>query len=151
MKHFLSFASICCLITVFTTIFIHLIPYQELSFDERAFLYKDATYNNQKLIIVAHCFFFLMAMWGMFLVLRKKSFAYGGLGMIFFGIFSLTEIIRQLLILFYLNGLREKYLEATNETSKEIIKIMIENFGFINFMLFTIFIIACGLGAIFYG
>ena len=151
MKNFLAFASICCLITVFTTILIHLVPYQELSFDERALLYKDHSYRNQRLMIMAHCFFFLMAMWGVFLVLRKKGITYSGLGMLFFGIFSLTEIIRQLLILFHLNGLKEKYVEATNPTIIEIVKVSIENFGFTNYTLYTIFIIAFGLGAIFYG
>lgn len=151
MKKFILFASICCFITAVTTVLIHLFPYVEMSFDERALSYKDASYLNKRYIIIAHSFLFLMAMWGVFNVLRKRTIIYSGLGILFFSIFSITEIIRQLSLLFYLNGLKEKYIEATSATVKDIVKISIENFSFINYTLYTIFIIAFGLGAIFYG
>lgn len=151
MKNFIFFASICCFITAITTVVIHLFPYVEMTFDERVLLYRDASYLNNRYLIIAHSFLFFMAMWGVFLTLYKKTITYSGLGILFFGIFSITEIMRQLSVLFYLNGLKEKYIESVNPTVREIMKVSIENFSFTNYTLYTLFIIAFGLGAIFYG
>lgn len=151
MKNFLLFAALCSLATAVTTILIHNFPYGQMTFEERAMLYQDATYFKQRLVIIAHCSLFLVAMWGAFLVLYKKALALSGLGLLFFALFSITETIRQVSIIFYLNGLREKYFGATGVTQAEIIKIGIENFGFINYTLYAIFIVSFGLGALFYG
>lgn len=151
MKNFILFAALCCIASAITTVLIHMFPYQELTFDERAMLWEDSAYLTNRMIIIVHCLLFTVVSWGILMAIYKRTLVYSGLGFIFFALFALTEILRQLLQIFYLNGLREKYLNLDPSVSKEMIRMSIENFGFINYTIYTIFIISFGLGAIFYG
>lgn len=152
LKNFILFAAIACLITVITTIGIHgLFSYGPLSFEERLLLFKNPIYQLNRWWVIFHCLMVLTAMWGFFLLQFKKSPGFAGLGMMFFAVFSFTEIFRQIAVFFYLNQLRQKYLEATEPGVQEMIVNSMEDFGLIGFSLFGLFILSFALGNLCYG
>lgn len=152
MNKFLKFTAICCLFTAITTLGIHIgFPDFSPDFNERLLLYKNPIYLLNRWWIIIHCILVIISMWGFYLIQKSKTQGFVGLGFLFFCIFSITEIFRQLLVLFYLNGLRIKYLTTENETVRSILKIDIENFSFLSNSLFGLFILAFALGNLFYG
>ncbi len=151
-KSFLRFAAICCFLSVITTLGIHLyFPDFSPEFTERLQLYKNKIYLLNRWWVIVHCLLVLISMWGFYLIQRHKSAGFSGLGLMFFAVFSFTEIARQVFVLFYLNGLRIKYLGIENNVVREILKTDIENFGLISNSLFVLFILALALGNLFYG
>ncbi|WP_350291484.1 hypothetical protein [uncultured Croceitalea sp.] len=151
-KKFLLFASVCCLLSVITTIGIHssLFDLGALNFDERLLLFNDNRYLANRFWVILHCLFVLISMWGFGLVQFNKSPGFIGLGFVLFSVFAFTEIFRQIFVMFYLNGLRRNFLEADN-TSQEVLRISIENAGLVGYSLFGLFILTFALGNIFYG
>ncbi len=150
MRSFIFFSVVCCLLTALSTIVIHSFPHVEMSFEERIMLYKSSTYISQKLVIIVHCLLVIVSMLGFAIIKKQSSFPIVKLGFLFYVIFAVTEIVRQVLCLFYLNGLRKQYV-TSNLAEKEILKISIDNFNHINFSLYTIFIIAFGIATLCYG
>lgn len=150
MRNFILFSATCCLLTALSTIAIHSFPYVEMSFEERIMLYKSSTYISQKLVIIVHCLLVIVSMLGFAIIEKQSSFPLVKLGFLFYVIFAITEIVRQVLCLFYLNGLRKQYA-TSNVAEKEILKVSIDNFNNINFSLYTIFIIAFGIATLCYG
>ncbi len=152
-KNFIVFATICCLLSVVTTIGIHtsLFNLEDLSKEETFKLYENPTYQLKRFWVILHCLFVLISMWGIFILQYRKSLGFMGLGLICFVVFSFTEIFRQMLVLFYLNNLRKSYLDENQELVKEIISVSIDHTGFIGYALFGLFNITFILGCIFYG
>ncbi|MCU0445263.1 MAG: hypothetical protein MUE85_10125 [Microscillaceae bacterium] len=149
---FVRFAAIAGFLTVITTIGIHAIfPDPPAEFEARLLLYQNSIYLLNRWWIIVHCLLVLVAMWGFALVQFRKSAGFVGLGYLFFGVFAITEIARQMLVLFYLNGLRVKYLSADNEAVRAILKVSLDNFGLIGNSFFGLFVLAFGLGNLFYG
>ena len=81
----------------------------------------------------------------------KKSPGFTGLGFIFFVVFGIAEITRQLFVLFYVNELRQQYHVAIDPTTKEVLKNTLTNAVFLTVPLFALFILAFALGNLFYG
>lgn len=151
-RQFILFAAICCFLNVITTIGIHgLFSHGATNFEESLLLYKSNIYLANRWWVIVHCLLVIVSMWGVFLIQYKKSPGAAGLGFLFFAVFAITEIFRQFLALFYLNGLRKNYLAATDEALKTLIKFNIENFGLISVSMFGLFILTFGLGNLFYG
>jgi len=149
---FLTFAAICSFLSTITTLGIHLwFPDFSPDFNDRLLLYKNNTYLLNRWWVIVHCLLVLFSMWGIYLIQRQKSPAFSGIGLMFFGVFSITEIARQVLVLFYLNGLRIKYLNTESPGIREILKTDIENFSLFSNALFGLFILAFALGNLFYG
>jgi hypothetical protein len=149
---FIRFAAIAGFLTVITTLGIHLIfPAAPTEFEARLLLYKDPIYLLNRWWVIGHCLLVLVAMWGFALLQMPKAAGFAGLGFGFFGVFVTAEIARQMTVLFYLNGLRIKYLTTENEAVKEILKISLDNFGLISGSFFGMFILAFGLGNLCYG
>lgn len=151
VKRFTLLAAICCLLSVITTLGIHgYFSYGSPTFEESLQFYQNKTYLINRWWVIVHCLLVVIAMWGFAILRFKKSPGYAGLGFLFFAVFSITEIFRQLLVLFYLNGLRERYLSAGDEL-QPLIRQSIENFTLISYSLFGLFIVAFALGNLFYG
>lgn len=151
-KNFIRFTAICGFLTVFTTLGIHLFfSATPTDFEARALLFRDSAYLLNRWWIIIHCLLVLVAMWGFFLVQYRKSIGFAGLGFLFFGVFSITEIVRQMFVLFYLNGLRAKYVNETDVTIKALLKYDLSNFSIFSNSLFGLFILAFGLGNLCYG
>lgn len=149
---FLKFTAICGFLSIITTLGIHLyFPDFSPDFNERLLLFKNNIYLINRWWVIVHCLLVLFSLWGFYLIQHNKSPGFTGLGMMFFAIFSFTEIARQVFVLFYLNGLRIKYLNTENPVIREILKTDIENFSLLSNSLFGLFILAFGLGNLFYG
>ncbi len=150
--NFLRFTAICGFVTVLTTLGIHVFfPDPPADFEARARLFQDTTYLLNRWWIVIHCLLALVAMWGFFLVQYKRSLGFVGLGLVFFGAFTVAEVARQMFVLFYLNGLRARYLAATDAASKSLLKHDLNVFSLFSASFFGLFILAFGLGNLFYG
>ncbi len=151
-NNFTKFAAICSLLTVITTLGIHLFfPDPPGDFEERVKLYKDSTYLLNRWWVIAHCLLVMVAMWGFALLQFKKSPGFAGLGFIFIAVFAIAEITRQMYVLFYMNELRQQYDLATDAVLKESIKTALTQSGLLGAPLFGLFILAFGLGNLFFG
>ncbi|NUN99575.1 MAG: hypothetical protein HUU01_03055 [Saprospiraceae bacterium] len=150
--NFLRFASICGFLTVVTTLGIHAIfPDPPADFEQRSMLYKDPLYLLNRWWVIGHCLLVLTAMWGIALLQFRKSAGFTGLGFLFFSVFAIAEISRQMLVLFYLNGLRAQYVVAETPLLKESLRMTIDQFGLTGNALFGLFILTFGLGNLCYG
>src|SRR5688572_8339055 len=151
-KNFIRFASICCFITVITTLGIHAyFPDPPAGFEERILLFRNTTYLVNRWWVVAHCLLVIVAMWGFALLLFKKTPGLAGLGFLFYCVFGIAEITRQMMVLFYTNVLREQYYTATDAAIKEGLKITLASAGQLTAPLFGVFILMFGLGSLCYG
>ena len=150
--NFLRFASICGFLTVVTTLGIHAIfPDPPSDFEQRILMYKDPVYLLNRWWVIVHCLLVVVAMWGIALVQFRKAAGLTGLGFLFFSVFAIAEISRQMLVLFYLNGLRIQYAAAENPALKESLRMSIDQFGLTGNSLFGLFVLAFGLGNLCYG
>ena len=151
-KSFIRFAAICCFISVITTLGIHLwFPDPPVDFEHRVLLFRDKVYLLHRLWIITHCLLVIISMWGMALLLMKKAPGFAPLGFLFFAVFGIAEIARQMYVLFYLSGLREQYYLATDAALKGVLKNTLANAGLLAAPFFGLFVFAFGLGNLFYG
>lgn len=150
-KIFYRLAAIAAFITVGTNLYIHLTDFVADSFEERILLFRNKAYINNRLIIIVHCLLVIISTMGMGLVLQKQARGFASLGMLSFTVFGLTETVRMLFSLNYVNGLREKYFNETSSTLKELYAYSLNNAGLINNILFRLFIVAFALGLLCYG
>ena len=150
---FLFFATVCCFLSVITTLGIHsnLFSLGEITFDERLRLYENPKYIANRFWVIIHCLFVLIAMLGFLLIQYRKSPGFTMLGFVFFAVFSFTEIFRQMFVFFYLNNLRRAYLATEDEATQQMIQMNMDHAGLIGYALFGLFIVAFALGNIFYG
>ena len=151
-KNFIRFASVCCFITVITTLGIHAwFPDPPAGFEERILLFRNKIYLVNRWWVIAHCLLVIAAMWGFALLQFKKTPGLAGLGFLFFCVFGIAEITRQMMVLFYANVLREQYYTATDEAIKNGLKITLSSAGQLTAPLFGVFILMFGLGSLCYG
>jgi|SRR5687768_15676540 len=151
-KKFIKFASICCLLTVVTTLGIHLFfPDPPASFEERILLFQNQTYIINRWWVIAHCVLVIISMWGFGMLQLKDSPGFTVLGFLFFSVFAIAEITRQMFVLFYINDLRQQYLAVSDPVIKEGLKFTISNAGLLTAPLFGLFIFTFGLGNLCYG
>lgn len=151
-KKFIRFAAACCFLSVITTLGIHAyFPDPPPSFEERVLLFRNTIYLVNRWWVIIHCLLVIAAMWGFALLQFKKTPGFAGLGFLFFCVFAIAEITRQLFVLFYMNGLREQYVTATDPTIREAIKATLAYAPLLTSPLFGLFIMAFGLGGLCYG
>tara|TARA_R110002051_G_scaffold181774_1_gene251267 strand:+ start:38248 stop:38949 length:702 start_codon:yes stop_codon:yes gene_type:complete len=152
-KKDLWFFAICSFLTVITTLGIHsgIFDFETTNIIEQVGLYKNSIYNLGFWWIIAHCLLVLCSMWGVFLIQYKKTLTLIGLGFLSYAVFCFTEIFRQLLYLFYLNGQFKRYAFADNDELRDSIFQEIQSFSLISYSLFGLFIFAFALGNLCYG
>ena len=151
-KRFIRFAAFCCFLTVITTVGIHrFFPDPPSGFEERLLLYRDKTYLLNRWWVIAHCLLVIISMWGFAILQMKKAPGFTGLGFLFFVVFAIMEITRQMFVLFYMNELRQQYLLGVDPAIKEGIKISLSSAGQLTAPLFGVFILMFGLGNLCYG
>jgi hypothetical protein len=151
-KRFIRFAATCCFLSVITTLGIHaFFPDPPPSFEERLLLYRDPVYLLNRWWVILHCLLVVTAMWGFALIQFRKTPGLTGLGFIFFSVFAIAEITRQFLVLYYMNGLREQYIAASDRAVQDAIKTMLTYAPQLTAPLFGLFILSFGLGGICYG
>jgi hypothetical protein len=150
-KTFLRAAALAALGTVFTTLGVHFISFQADDFQQRLLLARDPMYIFQKWLVVLHCSLVLVSMQGAALLVEERSRGLARLGMFSFGVFAVMEIARMLTVLFYLNGLREKYLGTTDPALQQFLAYDLGNWSLISQTMFAMFILAFMLGNLCYG
>lgn len=151
-KSFLHFAAACCLLSMITTLGIHLaFPEPPADFEQRILLFRDQIYLLQRWWIIVHCLLVIVSMCGVALWLIRKSPGFAPLGFLFFAVFGIAEIFRQMIVLFYFNGLREQYHLATDAATKEVFRNTLSTAGLMASPLFGLFMLSFGLGNLFYG
>ena len=151
-KNFIRFASVCCFITVITTLGIHAwFPDPPAGFEERILLFRSKIYLVNRWWVIAHCLLVIIAMWGFALLQFKKAPGLTGLGFLFFCVFGIAEITRQMMVLLYANALREQFYMATDEVTRNGLKIVLSTAGQLTAPLFGVFILMFGLGNLCYG
>jgi hypothetical protein len=151
-KSFIRFASLCCFLSVITTLGIHsFFPDAPPNFEDRVVLFRDLIYLINRWWVIMHCLLVIVAMWGFALLQFKKTPGLTGLGFLFFCVFAIAEITRQMMVLFYINGLREQYHNAANAITRDNLKLIMSNAGLLTSPLFGLFILTFGLGGICYG
>jgi hypothetical protein len=149
---FLRLGSICCFITVITTLGIHLYfkdPPDD--FEQRILLFRNKTYLVNRCWVIAHCLLVIVSMWAFALIQLKKAPGFTGIGFLFFAVFGIAEITRQMYVLYYLNELREQYSIAADPVVKLGLKQTIASGGLLAAPLFGVFIFSFGLGNLCYG
>jgi len=152
-RNVLIFFAICAFLSVITTIGIHsdLFTMDTGLYEDKVQLYKSLRYNLEKWWIIVHCLLVLFSMWGIRQLRYDNSPSAFGLGFIFYVVFSFTEILRQFLMIFYLNGLKIKYeLSEVAEIQSQLL-VQIEGVYLISNALFGLFIFAFSFGNLFYG
>ena len=151
-KSFIRFAAICSFLSVITTLGIHVyFPDPPAGFEERLQLFRNTTYLVNRWWVIVHCLLVIVAMWGFALLQFKKAPGSVGLGFLFFCVFAIAEITRQMMVLFYINGLRVQYLASTDVLAREELKTALTSAGLLTAPLFGVFILAFGLGGLCYG
>jgi hypothetical protein len=151
-SEFIKFASVCCFLTVITTLGIHLFfPDPPESFEERVYLFQNKIYLLNRWWVIAHCLLVIVSMWGVGMLHLKKAPGFTVLGFLFFAVFAIAEITRQMVVLFYMNELRQQYLLASDPVIKEGLKFTLSNAGLLTAPLFAVFLLAFGLGNLCYG
>jgi hypothetical protein len=149
---FIRFTAIACMASVITTMGIHaFFNFDAPTLEERVLLFQNPWYIGSHWWVIVHCLLVIVSMWGFYLVQHKKSKEFVGLGFIFFVVFAITEIFRQLLVLFYLNGMRETYMATNSESIKDFLANSMNNFGLFSYALFGLFILAFAIGNLCYG
>lgn len=151
-KKFLRFAAVCCLLSVITTLGIHVFfPDAPADFEQRAVLHKNFIYLLNRWWVIIHCLLVVAAMWGFALVQWKKAPGSAGLGFLFFAVFAIAEIGRQMFVLFYINELREQYAAVTDAAAKQNLRNLLTYAGLLTAPLFGLFILVFALGNLCYG
>lgn len=144
--------ALCCLLTVITTLAIHLgFPEPPRDFEKRVLLFQDSQYLLNRWVIIAHCLLVIISMWGFTLIQLEKNPGSSGLGFLFIVIFGVAEIARQFFVFYYLNDLREQYVQATDPAIKALLKEELTYSGLLTAPLFGLFIFCFGLGNFFLG
>src|SRR5215216_6628593 len=81
----------------------------------------------------------------------KKTPGPSGLGFLFFAVFAIAEITRQMFVLFYMNELRQQYVVSSDPVIREELKFTLSNAGLLTAPLFGVFVLTFGLGNLSYG
>jgi hypothetical protein len=151
----LKFAAVCALVTVVTTLAVHVLPqlWADVdTFEERLELSHNPIYMARLWVVLVHCGLVVVSMFGIAALKFRDSPALIGLGFLSFVVFAFSEMLRTSLVLFALNRKwRVGYSEAKDESTRASLRGTIEAFGGINDALFFIFYIAFLLGILCYG
>ncbi len=150
-RWFIYFAAACAFITSLTTIAIHQIHVPSGSFEDSLQLYKNKAYLGLNWIILFHCLMVLLSMLGMALIIEKTSRAMAILGFLLFALFVFSEWERTLGNLWYLNGLRRKYMVTTDTDTLQFLRYELMHSLYQSNVYFLLFTIGFTLGNLSYG
>ncbi len=148
---FLKFAAIAAALSALTTFGVHFIEFQAATFEERLLLGRHTGYVFQKWMVIFHCLLVIVSMFGAATVAARHNRGLAALSALFFSVFGVAEMTRMFAVLAWLSPLKEKYLAATEEPVRQILKLQLENFGQASAVLFLLFILAFSLGNLFLG
>nr|WP_299342841.1 hypothetical protein [Allomuricauda sp.] len=151
---FIRITAICAFLTSLTTTLLWLLPKlyaAPTSFEEGVALAANSMYMARLWVNLLHIPLALTAYFGMAYILRKRELPKVGLGMVFFGIWGIVEMIGVSGIIFAVNGnWRTDYTTAT-VAEKVILKANIESYLSLWDSMFFVLLIGFLLATIFFG
>ena len=140
---FFRLAAASALLTVMTTLCIHLLP--ELwsgvtTFEQRVALRTDPIYLARLWIVIAHCVLVVISMCAVGLVAARRSPLLSGFGFLGFLVFAGAELMRTSLAIFALNRTwRAQYAVEQNESVLQMLRTVMTAFDGVNASLFFVF------------
>lgn len=144
-------AAVAAFASAITTLGVHLITFHADTPEARMALANNDLYKFRLGLVIFHCLCVIVSMYGFAFKKFKDAPGWFGLGLLAFLVFGLTEIVRMFAALFYLNGLRRRYLAATDEALKANIQWSLDNWSLVGETMFTLFIFAFAIGNFCYG
>jgi hypothetical protein len=148
----LRILAVCTVLTAFTTFAVHLISFPTSTFEERLALSQNPLYLSRLWVVLLHIALVTVSMFGMALVLWRRSVMLTGLGFMSFLLFAWGEITRTAFAIFVLNrGWRTEFLANADASNQAMLKVLMTSWGYVNSMLFFLFIMGFTLGTLFYG
>jgi hypothetical protein len=144
--------AVCTALTALTTFAVHLISFPTSTFEERLALSQNPLYLSRLWVVLLHIALVTVSMFGMALVLWRRSAMLTGLGFMGFLLFAWGEITRTAFAIFVLNrGWRTEFLANPDASNQDMLKVLMTSWGYLNSMLFFLFITGFTLGTLFYG
>lgn len=150
-RQYLKVATVAAFLIAFTTVGVHFITFTVDTWEQRAQLSNSSLYHFRNGLLVFHCILAIVSLYGVVVVKRNSRFASVSIGMLFFTLFSFTEILRMMFNSWYANGLRRRYLDATDESLRFLLEVDLENWGLVSNSFFLVFVLCFAIGNLFYG
>lgn len=144
------FGAVAAMLSVITTVGIHSFITGPASFDESLQVYTSGYYIFSKWWVIFHCLFVIAAVYSLTIRLRQEKLPFSDLGFLFYAAFGITEILRMLMVLFYMKALRDQYVTAA-ENLRPTVQLSLDAATGIGNMLFAAFSIFIILGNFFTG
>jgi hypothetical protein len=153
VNYFLKIAAICSFLGAITTAVLIFLPSPEAAeFESQVLLFKNNTYLTKLWILFLHPQLNLIASFGVAYLLFRKYPLQIILGTLFLSIWAYTEMTQQSLLIDALNQFwRPGYVEADNETSKNMYETLIKAASGISDSNYFLVIYGFGLGSLLYG
>jgi hypothetical protein len=154
-RAFFRGAAWCALLTVFTTLGVHLLPPLWAgadTFEKQVDLRRDPVYIGRLWMVLAHCALVAGSMLGVGVRRLRESPGLVIPGFFAYLLFAGAEMLRTSLVLFAVNGAwRAGYASAGDAAARQFFRGQILGFTGVNQALFMLFFLAFLVGNLLYG
>lgn len=153
LKTFLRTTAVCSFLGALTTTLLIFLPNPEAAdFEARTLLYNNTLYLSKLWILFIHPQVNILATFGVGYILFKKYPLNVVFGTLFLFFWAYTEMTQQALLIDALNQIwRPEYINADNETSKNMFTTLINAASGISDSKYFLVIYGFGIGTFFYG
>jgi hypothetical protein len=152
---FIKVASICAIVTAFTTIAVHWLPdlwSNATTFESRIQLRHNPIYMGRLWIVLIHCVLVVISMAVIPCLLNDTARLMAIFGFGSYVMFAVVEIFRTSLSIFAVNrAWRGGYETSSDDMRRETFRDALETFGGVNDTLFFLFFAAFTVGLFSYG
>lgn len=134
-----------------TTLIVHLVHIEAGTPEERVLLFQNGLYIARNWLTIVHCVLVITSMIGLGMFKLEEAKGWIIAGLIFYFIFSFTEICRMYTANVLINGLREQYYFSQDEEFKSHVRVLLEVvWPLVGEEMFLLFMPAFALGNICY-
>ena len=152
---FIKFASICAILTAFTTIAVHWLPdlwSNAVTFESRVQLRHNAVYLGRLWFVLIHCVLVVISMAAIPCLLNGAARLIAVFGFGCYVMFAFVEILRTSLSIFAVNrAWRAGYETSNDDMRRQTFRDALDTFGGVNDTLFFLFFAAFTVGVFCYG
>jgi hypothetical protein len=152
---FIKIASICAILTAFTTIAVHWLPdlwSNAMTFESRVQLRHNAIYMGRLWIVLIHCVLVVISMAAIPCLLNGAARLIAMFGLGSYIMFAFVEILRTSLSIFAVNrAWRGGYENSADDMQRQAFRNALDTFGGVNDALFFLFFTAFTVGLFCYG
>jgi hypothetical protein len=151
----IEIASICAIVTAFTTIAVHWLPdlwSSAVTFESQVQLRHNPIYMGRLWIVLIHCVLVVISMAAVPCLLSGAARLIAMFGLASYVMFVFVEILRTSLSIFAVNrAWRGGYETAGDDTQRQAFRAALDTFGGVNNALFFLFFTAFTIGLFCYG